>query len=226
MLHYSKILLRLQQISKKDEQLKILNNGKCTDCGILHMQDLISEQQVHRLWDLGDMVTHLAHLSVMQVWNIFISKRLGFQMVETSYHKWSLEQVSKLTSTIIYFFFGCLHDILCNWGRLVTCHLFLKGQSYLWKTELVVIMKVGWLDSEATMHFHCLVEMWNCSVTLSGATQLKHVAAICLRSEASICKEAQLQLKAVRLLSLSDQAFLFDFMNNTVALQGTVVQVF
>ncbi|CAN6170325.1 unnamed protein product [Urochloa humidicola] len=55
----------------------------------------------------------------------------------------------------------------------------------------------------------------------SSAKQLKLVTPTCLGYESSNCKVSPLQLKAVKLLVVSEQPFLSDSRNTTIALQGT-----
>lgn len=78
------------------------------------------------------------------------------------------------------------------------------------------------------INFKLFAEYNQCMVCLfrgSSAKLMKHVTANCIGSEASNCQVAQFNLKAVRLLSLSDQDFLSDSMANT-ALQAAVEHVF
>ncbi|CAM0145239.1 unnamed protein product [Urochloa decumbens] len=66
-------------------------------------------------------------------------------------------------------------------------------------------------------------QMWP-SIQCKNAKQLKHVMSACLSSEAPLCKVGQLQLKADKLLAISNQAILSDMMDNTVAFQAAIIE--
>ncbi|CAN6222148.1 unnamed protein product [Urochloa humidicola] len=122
-----------------------------------------------------------------------------------------------------------IESFVC-WTFLI--YITASAMLFCYNTELLKFVQTVYLNSgaESSTDIQSLITwhsdgsktfgMGDCAlyISCSGAQQLRHVMPSCLSSE--------LQLKADKLLVNSDQALLSDLMDNTVAFQAAIEQVF